>query len=41
MGFAAWIALGAARSLPTAVPFSPGGDELADVASASGTTDAS
>jgi len=41
MGFVAWIALGATRRLPTAIPFSPGGGELADVATANGTTDAS
>jgi hypothetical protein len=41
MRFAAWIALGGTRILPTAIPFSPGGRELADIATANGATDAS
>jgi hypothetical protein len=41
MGFAAWIVLGATKRLPAAIPWSPGGGELAGVATANGTTDAS
>jgi nucleotide-binding universal stress UspA family protein len=41
MGFVAWIPLGATRRWSAAIPFAPGGGELANVASANGATDAS